>query len=312
MIPRWPTVRLLLRLICAAAAGLQMASTAARAQELFQSPEQAAAALVAAVRDGQSTRLYSIFGMSARDIIFSGDELRDSANRQRFLTAYDARHSIVETGRTATLLVGEDAFPFPIPIVHSRGGWKFLVEAGRRELLARRIGRNELDAIQASLAIVDAQFDYAAKGHDGQAPGIYAQRIISQPDKQDGLYWPTAPGQEPSPLGEFAAQAAVEGYAAGQTRQPYHGYYFKILRKQGPAATGGTLDYVARGHMIGGFAVLAYPATYARSGITSFLVNHAGTVYQKDLGPNTRLLALRMNSFNPDHGWEKIASEKAQ
>lgn len=312
MIMTWPAAHLLLRLLCAAAAGLCAASTSARAQELFQSPEQAAAALTAALREDKSTRLYSIFGMAGRDILFSGDELRDADNRRRFIEAYEARHSIVETGRTATLLLGEQAFPFPVPIVHSRGGWKFMVDAGRRELLARRIGRNELDAIQTSLAILDAQFEYASKGHDGRGPGIYAQRIVSQPDKHDGLYWPTGPGEEPSPLGEFAARAAGQGYVPGQTRQPYHGYYFKILRKQGAAAEGGALDYVAGGNMIGGFGVLAYPATYARSGITSFLVNHAGTVYQKDLGPNSRLIASRMNSFNPDHGWQKVTPEKAQ
>lgn len=312
MIITWPAAHLLVRLLCGIAVGVFAASTAASAQELFQTPEEAAAALVAAAREGSSTRLYSVFGMSGRDILFSGDAVRDADSRKRFIAAYDARHSIVETGRTATLLVGEDAFPFPIPIVRSRGGWKFLVEAGRRELLARRIGKNELDAIQTSLAILDAQFEYAAKGHDGRNPGIYAQRIVSQPEKHDGLYWPTGPGEEQSPLGELAAQAATEGYKASDTPQPYHGYYFKILRRQGPAAAGGAVDYVAGGNMIGGFAVLAYPATYARSGITSFLVNHAGTVFQKDLGPNTRVIASRMNSFNPDHGWEKVTPEKTQ
>ncbi len=312
MIRTWPTVHRIARLLWLVAAGVCALSTAARAQELFRSPEAGAAALVAAMRENKSTRLYSVLGMSGRDILFSGDDPRDLADRQRFLAAYDAQHSIVETGRTATLLVGPDAFPFPVPMVFSRGGWKFMVEAGRREIIARRIGRNELDAIQTSLAILDAQFEYAAKGHDGRNPGIYAQRIVRRPDKHDGLYWPTGPGEEPSPLGEFAARAAAEGYAASETPQPFHGYYFKILKRQGAAAVGGEADYVAGGNMIGGFGVLAYPATYARSGITSFLVNHAGRVYQKDLGPNTRLIASRMNSFNPDHGWEKIAPEKAQ
>lgn len=311
MIRTWPTVHRIARLLCLVAAGVCAALTAASAQELFRTPDAAAAALVAAMRENQSARLYSVLGLSGRDILFSGDEVRDLTDRQRFLAAYDAHHSVVETGRTATLLVGPDAFPFPIPMVFSRGGWKFMVEAGRRELLARRIGRNELDAIQASLAILDAQFEYAAKGRDGRNAGIYAQRIVSSPEKHDGLYWPTGPGEEPSPLGEFAAQAAAEGYVASQTRQPYHGYYFKILKKQGPAATGGKTDYIAGGNMIGGFGVLAYPATYARSGITSFIVSHAGTVYQKDLGPNTRLVASRMNSFDPGSGWEKVEPEKS-
>jgi len=312
MIMTWPAAHLLLRLLCGLIASFYVASTAARAQELFRTPADAATALVTALREGKSARISSILGISGRDILSSGDEVRDAAERQRFVAAYDSRHSIVEAGRTATLLVGTDSFPFAIPIFEARGGWKFLVDAGRRELLARRIGKNELDAIQASLAILDAQFEYASQGHDGRSPGIYAQRIISQPDKHDGLYWPTGPGEQQSPLGEFAAQAATEGYEASQVRQPYHGYYFKILRKQGPAADGGTLDYVAGGNMIGGFAVLAYPATYARSGITSFLVNHAGTVFQNDLGPNTPFIAARMNSFNPDRSWEKVTPEKAQ
>lgn len=312
MMMAWPAVCLFVRLLCGAAAGLCLVSTAASAQQSFPSPDKAAAALAAAVRDGEQSRVHSILGLSSRDILSSGDEVRDASDRQRFVAAYDARNSIVESGSTATLLVGQEQFPFPIPMVRSRSGWRFAAEAGRREIIARRIGRNELDAMQTVLAIADAQFEYAAKGHDGRNPGIYAQRIVSQPDKHDGLYWPAAPGAEPSPLGELAAGAASEGYKAGETQQPYHGYYFKILGRQGPAATGGEADYVAGGNMIGGFAVLAYPASYGRSGITTFIVNHAGTVYQKDLGTNTRLLASRMRSFNPDKGWEKVTPEKAQ
>lgn len=309
MMMAWPAICLIVRLLCGTAAGLCLVSTTAAAQQSFQSPETAAAALAKAVRDGESSRVYSILGLSARDILSSGDAVRDAGDRQRFAAAFDARHSIVETGRTATLLVGQDQFPFPIPMVHARGGWKFAMEDGRREILARRIGRNELDAIQTLLAIADAQFEYAAKGHDGRNPGLYAQRIVSQSGKQDGLYWPTAPGAEQSPLGELAAGAAAEGYRASETRQPYHGYYFKILGRQGPAATGGEADYIAGGNMIGGFAALAYPASHGRSGIMSFIVNHAGTVYQKDLGANTRLVASRIRSFNPDKGWEKVAPQ---
>lgn len=306
----WPAARLPARLLCGIVASMCVAPTDASAQQLFRSPEDAAVALVAAVRGGKPGQLYSLFGVSGREILSSGDAVSDNANRQRFLAAYDARHSIVETGRTATLLVGEEAFPFPIPMFETRGGWKFLVEAGRRELLARRIGRNELDAIQTSLAVFDAQAEYASQDRDGRGSGAYAQRIVSDPGTRDGLYWPTQPGEPASPLGELAAAAAAEGYVASQDRQPFHGYYFKILRRQGAGAAGGAADYVANGRMIGGFAVLAYPAEYGRSGITSFTVNHSGIVYQKDLGPNTRSIASRTTSFNPV-GWEAVNTNRS-
>jgi hypothetical protein len=303
-------LHLLSRLLCGGAAGLVAITSPARAQEVFVSPTEAAAALVTALRESKATRLYSILGLYGRDIVTSGDPVRDSNDRERFVAAYDARHSIVETGRTATLLVGPDSFPFPIPMVETRGGWTFLVEAGRREMVARRIGQNELAAMQTSLAVLDAQYEYASQSHDGQPIGTYAQRIVSQPETHDGLYWPTASGEAPSPLGELAGRAAAEGYVAAQTRQPFHGYYFKILKSQGPAAPGGAVDYIAGGKMIGGFGLLAYPAEYARSGLTSFMISHAGTLYQKDLGPDTRSIAARMRSFDPGKGWEKVTPEK--
>lgn len=294
------------RVICGIGLAACIASTAARAQERFASPEAGVAALIAAMRSEGSRGLYKVLGPSARGILSSGDPVRDASDRKRFIDAFEARHSIGVTSGVATLLVGEEAYPFPIPMSLTKSGWVFLVEAGRREILARRIGRNELDAIQTSLAIVDAQHEYAAQSHDGQAAGAYAQRIVSRPGTRDGLYWPTEAGEAQSPLGEFAARAATEGYVARRTPQPFNGYYFRILKKQGPAAEGGAIDYVANGRMIGGFAVLAYPAEYARSGITSFTVNHSGVVYQKDLGPNTRFIASRMTSFDPGGGWEKV------
>lgn len=310
MIIAWPAARMLFRLICAGAVGIVTAATAARAQEAFKTPADAAAALVEAARGSNAERLRTILGAAGRDILSSGDEVSDAADRRRFLAAYDSRHAVSEKGDTATLLVGQDEFPFPIPIMRSGEGWRFDVAAGRNEIIARRIGRNELAAIQASLAFFDAQQEYAAKDRAGQGPGVYAQRIVSRAGARDGLYWDSAAGEEPSPLGDLAAEAAAEGYRAGETRRPFHGYYYKVLKRQGPSAPGGAIDYVAGGKMIGGFALLAYPAEYGRSGVKSFMLNHEGTVYQKDLGPGTGRLAARMQSFNPDKGWEKVAPQK--
>jgi hypothetical protein len=185
--------------------------------------------------------------------------------------------------------------------------WRFDTAAGRQEILARRIGKNELDAIQACLAYVDAQNDYAEKDRTGAGAGTYAQRIVSQPGKKDGLYWPTSQGEEESPLGELFAQATAQGYQIGAERTPFHGYLFKILTRQGPDAPDGKLDYVVGGKMLGGFALVAYPAEYGNSGLMTFVVNHAGSIFQKDLGPNTTRVAERMNSFNPDKTWQKVS-----
>ena len=300
-----PKARSTGRLLCLTAIGLLASAAIASAQELFKSPGDAAAALAAAARSGNVDQLDSILGAQGREIISSGDRVSDAADRERFITAYDNRHSITEQQDKATLVIGQDDFPFPIPLVRVNGQWKFDTEAGRDEILYRRIGRNELDAIQASLAFADAQNEYAAKDR-GQGVGTYAQRIISRPGRKDGLYWETAPGEEQSPLGDIAAEAAAEGYRAGEKPQPFHGYYYKILKGQGRAAPGGAIDYVAGGKMIGGFGLLAYPADYGNSGIMSFIVNHDGTVYQKDLGLATRRIAANMRNFNPDKGWEKV------
>lgn len=306
-----PDIRYIRRLLCACVVALLANATLASAQELFKSPSEAAAALVAAARGNSQGHLYAILGVQGREIVSSGDPVADAADRQRFITAYDIKNAIRETGDTATLLVGQDDFPFPIPIIRSNGQWKFDAEAGRKEILFRRIGRNELDAIQASLAFFDAQYEYAAKDH-GQGVGTYAQRIVSRSGAKDGLYWPTGPGEEQSPLGDLAAEAAADGYKAGETRRPFHGYYYKILKRQGPGAVGGAADYVVGGRMIGGFALLAYPAEYGRSGVMSFIINHAGTVYQKDLGFGTSRAASRMRTFNPDSTWEKVSVAKDQ
>ena len=225
--------------------------------------------------------------------------------RQRFLSAYDAKHSIkAEENKKATLILGADDFPFPIPLVNNRTGWEFDPAAGRLEILYRRIGRNELDAVQTSLAYVDAQNEYAEKDRTGEGVGVYAQRIASSPGKKDGLFW--RDDREPSPLGELAAQASAEGYKVTEQAAPYHGYYYRILKGQGSNAPGGALNYVVRGKMIGGFGLIAYPAEYGNSGVMTFMVNHEGTVYQKDLGTRTDSIAKRIYLFDPDQTWKKV------
>jgi len=281
---------------------------AAKADERFQSPQEAIAALVSAAKAGDRKSLLTILGRRGNDIVSSGDQVADAEARERFINAYDTKHGVnAESEGKVVLVVGADDFPFPIPLVRKgRGAWAFDTEAGRREILRRRIGRNELATIQACLAYVDAQIEYSEKGHDGASPGIYAQRFLSQAGKKDGLYWPNAQGEETSPLGDLVVAATGEGYKLDSGRAPYHGYYFKILTKQGPEAPGGALDYIVKDKMIGGFALVAYPAEYRNSGVMTFIVSHDGKLYQKDLGKHTAGVAGRMTSFNPDRTWKKV------
>ena len=289
------------------AAFLCTAASVVNAQQAFKTPDEAASALVSAAKTGDRKAIVSVLGPDGNDIVSSGDEVADAATRQKFVAAYDAKHEITMEGdNKAVMVIGQEDFPLPIPIVRKDGMWKFDTAAGREEILARRIGKNELDAIQSCLAYVDAQNDYADKDRTGAGTGIYAQRIQSSPGKKDGLYWPDVQGNDPSPLGEFIAEATGQGYRVGGGRIPYHGYYYKILTKQGAAAPDGELDYVVRGKMIGGFALVAYPAEYRNSGVMTFIVNHNGQVYQKDLGSHTARLAERMTSFNPDETWKKV------
>ncbi|MGE9008524.1 DUF2950 domain-containing protein [Leptospira interrogans] len=279
-------------------------SSASQAQQAYPTPENAAAALVAAVKTGTKSAILKVLGNAGADIVESGDDVADAEMRQRFLSAYDARNSIrTEGNKKATLILGADDFPFPIPLVNGRTGWEFDTTAGRREVLYRRIGRNELDAIQTSLAFVDAQNEYAEKDRTGEGAGVYAQRVVSSPGKKDGLFW--RDDSDPSPLGELMAQASAEGYKAEQA-EPYHGYYFRIMRGQGSDAPGGAFNYVVKGKMIGGFALIAYPAEYGNSGVMTFMVNHAGTVYEKDLGDRTLRIVGRIHLFDPDQTWKKV------
>lgn len=284
--------------------GLVLMGSVSQAQQSFPSPEEAAAALAAAVKSNSNRAILKVLGRGADDIIESSDDAADAKTRAAFTSTYDAKHSIkAEGNKKAKLILGAEDFPFPIPLVNTSGGWHFDVDAGRQEILYRRIGRNELDVIQACLAYADAQNEYAAKDHGGGV-GIYAQHIVSSPGKKDGLFW--RDDADPSPLGELVAEASAEGYKIERGRAPYHGYYFRILKTQGSDAPGGALNYVVKGKMIGGFALIAWPAEYGNSGVMTFMVNHAGIVYQKDLGRRTGSIVKRVFSFDPDQTWKKV------
>jgi hypothetical protein len=300
-----------LGLAAAAATILLALSLPASAQQKFDTAEAAAAALAKAAKAADTKDILAVLGPSAASIVSSGDKVIDKENREKFVADYDAKHEVAMEGSDkATLVIGQDDFPFPIPLVRKGDAWQFDAAEGRKEILYRRIGRNELDTIQTCLAYVDAQDDYAEmmrKG--GVAP--YAQRFVSSPGKMDGLYWPAKEGEPQSPLGEFAARASNQGYALDGGGEPYHGYYFRILTRQGPAAPGGELDYVVDGKMIGGFALVAFPAEYGNSGVMTFIVNHNGVVFQKDFGPNTLKIARTITSFNPDKSWTKVEPPQA-
>jgi hypothetical protein len=277
--------------------------SSANAQQRYKTPEEGADALVAAARAGDQKAIAAILGPGGADIASSGDAVQDDNTRKLFVAAYDVKHTVTVTDNKAVMVLGDQDWPFPIPLVKKGDTWQFDTPAGRQEVLFRRIGRNELSAIQVALAYVDAQHEYAEMK---AADGAYAQRVVSSPGKKDGLYWPNAAGEQPSPIGEAVAVASLTGYRIG-SQEPFHGYYYKILTRQGPNAPRGAQDYVVRGKMIGGFALIAYPAEYANSGVMTFVVNHDGVVFQKDLGRNTAKIAAAITAYNPDHTWQKVA-----
>jgi hypothetical protein len=288
------------------AALLIVCATSASAQGTFDTPELAVEALVKAAKAGNKEEVLKILGPDGAEVISSGDEVADRNARETFVAAFDEKHSLEREGDDTTILVvGSDDWPFPIPLVKAEGKWEFDTEAGLEEILMRRIGRNELSAMQASLAYVAAQREYAALDVDGLNPPPYAQRILSRPGKKDGLYWPSDGGGDVSPLGALFAEASDEGYEFGGQPKPYRGYYYRILTRQGADAKGGAFDYVANGRMIGGFGLVAYPAEYGNSGIMTFMVNHDGVVFEKDLGPDTADLVEEIDDFNPDDTWKK-------
>jgi hypothetical protein len=304
-----PSVR---PLVClAGAAGLMMFVTCAMAQVRYGSPDEAVTALITAATAADARELARVLGPGSGEILSSGDPVADAATRKRVVAGYEARHQVMMEGADkAVLVIGQQEWPFPIPLVRKDGAWSFDTAAGREEIVFRRIGQNELSAIQTCLAYVDAQQEYGEREIAGS--GAYAQRVISRPGRKDGLYWPTQAGEDESPLGELVAAATAEGYRPGERPIPYHGYYYRILTRQGPSAPGGSLSYVVGGKMIGGFALVAYPAGYGNSGVMTFLVNHQGIVYQKDLGPNTARIAPRMMSFNPDKTWQRVAGAELE
>jgi len=292
---------------------LSLAATAM--QKSFASPEAAVVALVEAVRLNNQPMLRAILGSQAGNLISSGDAVADERGRNGFIKAHDEASKIVrEDDMRATLVIGKDEWPLPIPLVKSKRGWHFDTRQGEKEILTRRIGRNELAAIQVCLAIVDAEREYAAQCVDAKGVPEYAPRFMSTAGKRDGLYWQTQPDEQLSPLGPLLATAASEGYAgAGSTPlAPYHGYYYRMLTSQGKDAPGGAHDYIVKGRMIGGFAVIAYPARYGVSGVMSFMVNQDGVVHEKNLGKNTAAIASRMTAYNPDASWKRLEPETAE
>jgi len=283
-------------------------------QETFATPEDAVKALVDAMRANNTKELLAILGPGSESLVSSGDKVRDRAGRERFIKHFEEKNSLEKQGDEKVVLhVGSDDFPLPIPIVKKGTAWYFDTKEGKEELLNRRIGRNELNVINSLYALVDAQREFASKDRDGDGKLEFAQKFMSSKGKHDGLYWDTKEGEGDSPLGPFVAKASAMGYGAKERSEkpmPFHGYYFKILKAQGPHATGGVYDYVVKGKMILGFAFLAYPANYGSSGIMTFIVNQEGVVYQKDLGKNTANVAKAMKRYDPDKSWTKEEEAK--
>jgi hypothetical protein len=279
---------------------------------LFATPDLAVKALYDAAKANDAGTLHAVLGPGSGRIIDSGDPAEDMQGRARFVAAYErAAHVELQGKAKATLALGETGWPFPFPLVRTGRQWHFDAKAGRDEVLARRIGRNELSTIQVALAYVDAQREYALRSVDQDSGHDYAQRFVSTPNRHDGLYWEAAPGEARSPMGPLFAAAAKED-TPGTLTAPYHGYYFQILRAQGPHATGGATDYVAKGKMIGGFALAAYPARYRASGVKTFIVNHDGNVYSKDLGRDTAAVAQTIERYDPDASWQRETAKAQQ
>jgi len=279
----------------------------------FDSPQAAVDAFVAALQKNDQKELGRLLGPGIEGLLSSGDPVQDQADRERFLAAYANKHSLQAEGEDSqVLVVGDNDWPFPIPLVEHKGKWHLDGNAGADELVYRRVGRNELGAIAVSRGFVAAQQEYASQGHDGDPAGIYALKLISDEGTQNGLYWPVADGETPSPAGPFVASAAAEGYRRSDTGPtPYHGYYYRMLYAQGPNAAGGAKDYFKGGVLTEGFALVAWPAEYGVSGVQTFIVNQDGTVFQKDLGEDTATAADAILLFDPDSSWKAVPVEDA-
>ena len=299
------------RLLLAAAlccVGVGPAALAAEKQKTFGSPEDAANALAAASRASDVKALESILGPGSARLIRSGDAVADRRGRERFAQAYaEASKDERQGDAKAILMIGKDEWPMPIPIVKGKDGWRFDARQGGEEILNRRVGRNELSTVQVMLAYVDAQREYYLRNPRNDKLLHFAQKFGSVPGKRDGLYFPTKAGEAPSPLGPLFTKAKAAGYGKDEDGlpDPYYGYRYRILTRQGPDAPGGAYDYVVQGRMIGGFALIAWPASYGNSGVMTFIVNHEGVVYEKDLGLGTATAVGKITRFNPDKSWKR-------
>jgi len=296
--------------VAAQKAAPQKAVAQAAASRTFATPEDAAKALVDTVKKGDVDALLAIFGPEGKELLESSDPATARMNQQVFIIAAAEKWYLEDAASNRkTLVIGNEEWPFPVPLVKDAAAWRFDTAAGKEEILARRVGRNELETIATLRAYASAQQRYAAQGHDGKPSGLYATKIASDPGRQNGLYWPTTKGQTRSPLGELVAHAAEEGRAInsdGAQPSPFHGYRFRILTAQGAAATGGARNYIVNGEMSGGFAMVAWPAQYDATGVMTFIIGSDGIVRQKDLGPETDAAARRIAVYNPDPSWQRV------
>jgi len=305
------TMTLLAACTLALALIVSATTTAAAEQRTFASPQEGVDALAQAMKANDETALHAMFGPDADTLISSGDTVADVHNRSVFNTAYAESNRLdIEGAAQATLVIGKDEWPMPIPLVKEAGRWHFDTQKGANEILARRIGRNELSAMKTCLAIMDAEREYATRDLDADGVPEYAAHFVSHAGKRDGLYWPTSGNEPSSPLGALLAAAADEGYAqaGAHTLEPYNGYYYRILTRQGKSAKGGARDYEVKGKLMGGLALLAYPARYGASGFATFMVSDDGAIYEKNLGPETQAIVSAITAFDPGAGWKKSNS----
>ena len=295
--------------------GRALAASGGSFGKAFASKEAAVQALMQAIRGGDSDALLKILGPGAKSIVSSGDAVADKAAKARISAAYDQMHRfITEDDGRVFLYLGADNWPMPIPLIERKGKWYFDTAYGQEEILARRVGRNELNAIQVCEAIVQAQQQYGSQVQTGADGKQFAQKFMSDEGKHNGLFWKTAAGEPSSPLGPLNASASAQGYGyTGHGKPaPYHGYIYRILKEQGSHAPGGARSYIEDGKMTGGFAVLAYPASYRSSGVMTFMAGQDGVVYQKDLGPKTSRLAASIKAYDPDNSWHPVPQEDEQ
>jgi len=276
-------------------------------QRMFASPEEAVRALAEVVQTADVEQLAAIFGPDSKELVDTSDPVTARRNRETFSAAFTEGWRLTDDEHGGkTLVIGNEEWPFPVPLTKDGNRWRFDTAAGKAEVLARRIGRNELAVIRICATYVGAQKRYAENGHDGKPAGLFAQSFRSAPGKENGLFWPEVKGRRPSPLGDLVAEASNEGYVAGAQSAPFHGYRFKILTAQGPAATGGAKSYVANGDMSGGFALVAWPDAYDLTGVMTFIVNQDGIVHEKDLGRDSAATASKMSEYDPDSSWQRV------